>query len=409
MNAEDTPPAPAAGGAGRKLVRGVAYLLAGLVVLAAVALVGLRLLLPELGHYRPEIERWLSRATDRQVEIGTVDAHWRGWTPVFRIRDVRLAGGEVPADPSADASLRLADLGFSVDLVDLLRSGAFRPREIVVRGASFVLTQRSDGTFSVAELGLGRNSTGGTRSSTRLARWMLDQADLSLLASRIVWVDERRGLGPVPLDDITLHLGRAGDRRRISGSFEPSDAGRIDFAMEMTGDPLAASWTGKAYLAALNVDLARLGLDAGLPESTALTGVVSGDVWSTWEGGRPVEATGTIHAQSPGVVHMGSPRGFDEASASFKAERTPEGWALAARDLVVSTSRGSWPASGIDAVWKRPGDGRDGSLIVSAEFARIEDLVAHVAPPGGPAPSAPLNPQAEAPPRGPHAGHPLSA
>ena len=229
---------------------------------------------------------------------------------------------------------------------------------------------------------------------------MLDQADLSLLASRMVWVDERRGLGPVPLDGVTLRLGRTGDRRRISGSFEPSDAGRIDFAMEMTGDPLAASWTGKAYLAALNVDLARLGLDAGLQESTALTGVVSGDVWSTWEGGRPVEATGTIHAQSPGVVHMGSPRGFDEASASFKAERTPEGWALAARDLVVSTSRGSWPASGIDAVWKRPGDGRDGSLIVSAEFARIEDLVALVAPDGGPATSATLNALAGAAPRG---------
>ena len=119
-------------------------------------------------------------------------------TPVFRIRDVRLAGGEVPADPSADVSLRLADLTFSVDLLDLLRSGAFRPREIAARGASFVLTQRSDGTFSVAEPGLGQNATGGTRSSTRLARWMLDQADLSLLASRIVWVDERHGLGPVP-------------------------------------------------------------------------------------------------------------------------------------------------------------------------------------------------------------------
>ena len=400
MNAEETPSAPAAGGAGRKLVRGVAYLLAGLVVLAAVALVGLRLLLPELGHYRPEIEQWLSRAADRQVEIGTVDAHWRGWTPVFRIRDVRLAGGEVPADPSADASLRLADLTFSVDLVDLLRSGAFRPREIAARGASFVVTQRSDGTFSVAEPGLGQNTTGGARSSTRLARWMLDQADLSLLASRIVWVDERHGLGPVPLEGVTLHLGRTGDRRRISGSFEPSDTGRIDFAMEMAGDPLAASWTGKAYLTALNVDLARLGLDAGLQEPTALTGVVSGDVWSTWEGGRPVEATGTIRAQSPGVVHMGSRRGFDEASASFKAERTPEGWALAARDLVVSTSRGSWPASGIDAVWKRPGDGRDGSLIVSAEFARIEDLVALVAPDGGPAANATLNALAEAAPRG---------
>lgn len=400
MNAEETPPAPAAGGAGRKLVRGVAYLLAGLVVLAAVALAGLRLLLPELDHYRPEIERWLSRAADRQVEIGAVDAQWRGWTPVFRVRDVRLAGGEVPADPSVDASIRLADLTFSVDLLDLLRSGAFRPRELAVRGASFVVTRRSDGTFSVAKLGLGRNATGGTRSSTHIARWMLDQADLSLFASRIVWVDERHGLGPVPLEGVTLHLGHTGDRRRISGSFAPSDTGRIDFAMEVAGDPLAASWTGKAYLAAQNVDLARLGLDAGLQESTALTGVVSGDVWSTWEGGRPVEATGTIRAQSPGVVGAGSRRGFDEASASFTAERTPEGWALAARDLVVSTSRGSWPASGIDAVWKRPGDGRDGSLIVSAEFARIEDLVALAAPDGGPAVNATLNALAEAAPRG---------
>ena len=400
MSAEETPSAPAAGGAGRKLVRGGAYLLAGLVVLAAVALVGLRLLLPELGHYRPEIERWLSRAADRQVEIGTVDAHWRGWTPVFRITDVRLAGGEVPADPSADASIRLADLTFSVDLLDLLRSGAFRPREVAARGASFAVTQRSDGTFSVAELGPGRHATGGTRSGTRLARWMLDQADLSLLASRIVWVDERHGLGPVPLDGVTLRLGRTGDRRRISGSFEPSDTGRIDFAMEMAGDPLAASWTGKAYLTALDVDLARLALDAGLRESTALTGVVSGDVWSTWEDGRPVEATGTIRARSPGVVHMGSRRGFDEASASFSAERTPEGWALAARDLVVSTSRGSWPASGIDAVWRRPDDGRDGSLIVSAEFARIEDLVALVASDGGAAANATLSALIEAAPRG---------
>ena len=399
-SAEAAPSAPAAGGAGRKLVRGGAYLLAGLVALAAVALVGLRLLLPELGHYRPEIEQWLSRAVDRQVEIGTVDAHWRGWTPVFRITDVRLAGGEIPADPSADASIRLADLTFSVDLLDLLRSGAFRPREIAARGASFAVTQRSDGTFSVAELGLGQNATGATRSSTRLARWMLDQADLSLLASRIVWVDERHGLGPVPLDGVTLHLGRTGDRRRISGSFEPSDTGRIDFAIEMAGDPLAASWTGKAYLAALNVDLARLGLDAGLREPTALTGVVSGDVWSTWEDARPVEAAGTIRAQSPGVVRMGSRHGFDEASASFSAERTPEGWALAARDLIVSTSRGSWPASGIEAVWKRPDDGRDGSLIVSAEFARIEDLVALVAPDGEPATNATLNALAEAAPRG---------
>ena len=398
--AETTPPAPVAGGAGRKLVRVVAYLLAGLVVLAAVALVGLRLLLPELGHYRPAIEGWLSRVSDRQVEIGTIDARWRGWTPVFRLRDVRLAGGEAPVDPSADDSVRLADLTFSLDLLDLLRSGAFHPREISASGVSFVVTQQSDGTLAVAELGFGQDAAGGPRTSDGLARWMLDQADLSLYASRIVWIDERLGIGPLPLDGVTLTLERAGDRRQVSGSFEPSDTGRIDFAIEIAGDPLTSSWTGTAYLAAVDVDLARLGLDAGAGESTALSGVVSGRVWSTWEDGRPVEATGTIRAQSPSVVRGKSRHGVDEVSASFKAERRPEGWTMAARDLVVAVPGGSWPASGIDAAWKRPGEGRDGTIIVGAEFARIEDLVALVVPDDATAANATLKALAEAAPSG---------
>ena len=380
------------------------YVLAGIVLLCAVALVGLRLLLPELGHYRPHIERWLSYAVDRQVEIATIDARWRGWTPVFRIRDVRLAGGETSADAPADAAIRLAELTFSIDPLDLLRSGAFRPREISASGASFVLVRRSGGTFAVEELG--GFASAGPRKSDRLAQWMLGQANISLFASRILWIDEQHGLPPLPLDGVTLYFEQVGDRRRISGSFEPSGTGRIDFAAEMAGDPLTPSWSGTAYLAAHDVDVARLGLDAGPSQPRTFSGVVSGRVWSTWEGGRPVEAQGTVHARSPGVVHMGSRRGFDEMSASFKVERTPEGWTLAARDLVVATPDGTWPPSTVAAMWNAPGDGREGAegaegaMIVNVEFARIEDLVALAVPNGGPAASPMLKALLDAVPRG---------
>ena len=380
------------------------YVLAGIVLLCAVALVGLRLLLPELGHYRPQIERWLSYAVDRQVEIGTIDARWRGWTPVFRIRDVRLAGGETSADAPADAAIRLAELTFSIDPLDLLRSGAFRPREISASGAAFVVVRRSDGTFAVEELG--GFASAGPRKSDRLAQWLLGQANISLFASRILWIDEQHGLPRLPLDGVTLLLEQVGDRRRISGSFEPAGTGRIDFATEMAGDPLTPSWSGTAYLAAHDVDVARLGLDAGSSQPRTFSGVVSARVWSTWEGGRPVEAQGTIHARSPGVVHMGSRRGFDEMSASFKVERTAQGWTLAARDLVVATPDGTWPPSTVGAVWKPPGDagdgaeGAEGAIIVNVEFARIEDLVALAVPNGGAAANAMLKALLDAVPRG---------
>ena len=383
MSAEQAQSARIPDGVGRKLVRWGTYALAGIVLLGAVTLTGLRLLLPELGHYRPEIEQWLSYVVDRQVALGTIDAHWRGWTPVFRIRDVRLVDAETPAEATKDAAIRLADLTFSIDPLDLLRSGAFRPREISASGASFVVVRRSDGTFAVEELG--ELATGGPRKSDRLTQWMLGQTNISLFASRILWIDEQHGLRPLPLDGVTLHLEQAGDRRRISGSFEPSEAGRIDFAAEVASDSLTPSWSGTTYLAAHDVDIAQLGLDAGQSESDALSGVVSGRVWSTWKDGRPVETEGTIHVQSPGVVHMGSRRGFDEVGASFKVERTPGGWTLAARDLVVTTSNGTWPPSSAAATWMAPSDGREGAVVVNADFARIEDLVTLAARDGEPA------------------------
>ena len=380
------------------MLRLCVYALAGLALLGAAALTGLRILLPEIGHQRPAIEQWLGRIAGRQVELGTIDVHWRGWTPVFRIEDVRLAGGRATGDTPADTSVRLASLTFSIDPLASLRSGALRPREISASGASLVVMRRTDGTFAVEDLG--ELTPGGPRESDPLAQWILSQTSISLHASQILWIDEQHGARALPLQGVTLHLDHTGDRRLLSGSFEPPEAGRIDFAMEVAGDSPISSWTGTAYVAAREVDVARLGLDIRQLGAESLSGVLSGSIWSIWNGGRIVEAEGTIHAQSPSVMREGSRRGFDEVSASFKVERTPQGWTLAARDLAVTTLGGSWPQSSVDAMWTMPEDGREGSVAVSAELVRIEDLVP-LAVPGGDTPASPvLNALVEAGPRG---------
>ena len=365
---------PPSGGLGGKLLRACVYTLAGIALLGAAALAGLRILLPEIGHYRPEIEGWLSGIADWQVELGTIDAYWRGWTPVFRAKDVRLSGGKATDGGGTDPSIRLANLTFSIDPVESLRSGALQPREITASGASLTVVRRSDGALSVQELG--ELSPAEPHENDRLAQWMLSQESISLFASRILWIDEQRGMGGLPLTGVTLHLEHMSDRHRVSGAFELPEDGRIDFAMEVAGDSLTPSWTGAAYVAARDVDLDHLGLDARQLGAEKLSGVVSGTVWSTWQNARLVEAEGTIRAQSPGVMRGGDWRGFDEVSASFKVERTPDSWTFAARDLVVATSNGSWPRSSAGARWTPPRDGRDGTVVISAEFARIEDLVA---------------------------------
>ena len=375
-----------------------AYTFAGIALLGAAALAGLRFLLPELGHYRPAIEELLSRIATREVELGAIHAYWRGWTPVFRVEDVRFAGGNTTSDNGKDSAIRLASLTFSIDPIASLRSRSLHPREIAASGASLVVMRRADGTFAIERLG--ELTPAGPPESGPLAQWLLSQAEISLFASRILWIDERRGTRALPLTGVTLHLEHLGDRHRLSGSFEPPEAGRVDFAMEVTGDSLASPWTGTAYVAARDVDVAHLGLDARQLGAEELSGVISGSIWSTWTDGRFVEAEGTIRAQSPRVMRAGSWRGFNEVSASLKIERTPESWTLAASDFTVITPSGSWPRSSLGAKWTPPRDGREGSVVVSAEFARVEDLVSLVAPGGDPPASPVLGAVVEAAPHG---------
>ena len=370
---------------GRRVLRRCAYALAGVVALGAAALTGLRLVLPELEHYRPEIERWASRVTERQVAFESIDAHWRGWTPVFRLNGVRLAGGGAAGTGGTDDAIRLDSLSFSIDPLESLRTGALQPREVTASGASLAVVRRTDGSFSVQQLG--ELAPAGSGTGDRLAKWVSSQPRISLFASRIVWIEQRLGTTAVPLNGLTLHLEHAGDRHRVSGSFEPPRAGRVDFAMEVAGDPLSPSWSASTYLSASDVDVARLGLDAERWGVEAISGVVTATAWGTWTGGRFVEAQGTIRARTPGVMHEGIWRGFDEASASFKVERTPEGWTLDARDLAIATPNGSWPRSRAGAKWRSPGDGRDGAVVLNAEYVRIDDLVALIPAPGAGTPA----------------------
>ena len=388
MNAGHTRPRRSPGRSGRILLRSSAYTLAGILLLCAVVLGGARIFLPEVRHYRPEIEEWIGRLVGRKIEIGEIDAYWRGWTPVFRFRDVRLSSDEAPEGAPAHSPIHFTDLTFSIDALDSLRSRALQPRGITVGGASLTIVRRSGGTFSVR--GLGVPSPGETRGSDRFAQWMLGRATFSLHSSHVLWIDETRGKRELPLTGVALHLDREGDRRHVSGTFELPGAGRIDFTMDGAGDPTGPSWSGLVYAAATEVDLDLLGLDARRLRAERFSGLLSGSVWSTWEQARLTEAEGTLRVQSPGVTDGAQRRGFDEVSASFRAERSPRGWTLLAHDLAVSTRNGPWPRTSAGVHWTAPRDGRDGTVVVSTDFARIEDLVALV-PSGGDPPTSPVS------------------
>ena len=60
------------------------------VLLTAVAVTIGRLLLPDIGSYREEIQAWVSRNMGYPVVIHHLEASWEGWVPNLYLRDIDL-------------------------------------------------------------------------------------------------------------------------------------------------------------------------------------------------------------------------------------------------------------------------------------------------------------------------------
>ena len=398
MHGDDPQTRPDTGRRRSRLPRLSLYALVAALAIGGALLGGLRVLLPEIRHLRPHIEGWVSGIFERQVRLGAIDAYWRGWTPVLRVEDVRLVDGGSAAGEAGEWRLRLSEVSFSIDPLKSLRLLSVQPFDIAARGASIEVVRDHDGTFALH--GLGKPSDGEPRGPSRFVLWALAQSRLSLFDSQAVWLDRRSGSREVTLDELTLHMLRAADGYRLSGSFGMPENGHAEFIVDLSGDPLSPSWTGSVYARLQDVELGHTGLEAGRLGGQRFAGRVSGEVWSTLTPGGFIEAEGTVRAEVPGVVRGEVRHGVDEISAAFRIGKFPGGWELAMNDLVVVTPRGEWPEATASVRWTPSRQSGDGIVVVNADYVRIDDLVRVFAPHGGASADSNLNALIASAPRG---------
>ncbi|MCK5481390.1 MAG: hypothetical protein KAJ06_09590, partial [Gammaproteobacteria bacterium] len=72
----------------RHFVRAHWLLFVSLLFLTAVVLTAARLWVPTLGNYHHEVEAAASKALNRDVTIGKLEATWRGLGPVLKLKNV---------------------------------------------------------------------------------------------------------------------------------------------------------------------------------------------------------------------------------------------------------------------------------------------------------------------------------
>ncbi len=227
-----------------------------LVVYFALALLFLALrwaVLPNIDHYKDDIERLASRAAGNPVTIDRIYASWSGLRPNLFLGDVVLRDGtgrQALRLPSVSATLSwwsLASLDVRFESLELIRP------DLDVR-------RDADGRIHVA----GVLVDGTRKDDGRGADWLLAQREIVIREGRVAWTDALRGTAPLALQDVNVVLHNSWGRHRFGVKAAPPRAlgGMLDIRADFRQPAFTQhaadvrQWRGTLYAAVRGADLA---------------------------------------------------------------------------------------------------------------------------------------------------------
>lgn len=245
-------------------------------------------ILPEIGHYRADIEAQISRAAGQKVAIGDIQASWRGLRPHLKLRQVVIhdrAGLPALAFDGVEATLSWRTL-YALEL-RLHRLEISRPRLEIKR--------EKNGLIYVSGIAVNDPAT-----PHGFGDWLLRQEAIHIHHAAIEWHDKLRGAPPLALTDVGLRL-EGGSRRHRFG-LQASAPKELASTLDVRGDLRGVSferwqeWSGSLYANLGDTDIAawRAWVDLPYRISQGHGGV---QLWLDLKAGRPSAVTGLVKLQ----------------------------------------------------------------------------------------------------------------
>lgn len=271
--------------------------LAGLLILAGVAVGAVRLIDRAAPEYRAELADWVGDKLGQPLTIGRLGLSWTWRGPSLRLSDVALldADGET-------TGLHLEALALRFAFTDLVR-GQTMPQGIVLVAPQLTVAQTADGRFRLRGLadsgGPGFSLDEGGKRLQRIERLRVRDGRLRITADALKT--------PVELDEVTLLLTNHGSRHRLDAeaTIASGHGERIAAQATVTGD------LGRLAEADSHLRVRTQGLDG--PLLLALAGGETGDLRGghaeletrvEWTAGRFTGARADAHLKA---VHRANP------------------------------------------------------------------------------------------------------
>jgi len=375
------------------------YSVAAFIILLAAVFGMLRLLLPLVGDYNQDIEKYAQNLVGRPIKIMSLDAEWHGFSPSLVLKNVRFLSLD-----GKQTLLQVSRVRLDFDLYMMARTSQVQFRRFGLSGANISLVRTAQGAFALA--GFENNSIEpqqGSAESGGVINWLLSQGEISLHARNFIFTDHMNHNRKYHFSNLGLVLRNDADRHLIDGAVEFADTSgeEFTFAMDVTGDIRKPNeWSAKVYAHGANLDLSSIVGPVALGGNKFQVGKSDFEFWSDWDKAVLTGLQGQVSlnkinirtedAQSKSAgehsISTGNPASippeeslsqsiqYDRVSARFNWNIYEEGWRVQADNVSVERDQRVWPSSQINLQYIV--DKNEGKLVkFQSGFLRISDIV----------------------------------
>lgn len=263
-----------------RVLRWALWLVAGLLIFAALYVSLGRQFIPLLAEYRPELEQQLQQHLQQDIQIEQLAGSWRGFSPVLAARYVTLGTG-----PSA---LQVETLHIQPDVIGSLLARELRITAVTLDGLQVSVQENQAGQWSLQGLQLDNLENTAFQLNDWLAK-MQQVTRLSVLNSRVIIQPHEHE--PLALTYAGFTLSRSGQQQRLDLRAVLPDGEKLELSAQ--GQLVDKDWQRSRLAVYLNLPgsnlaqwLPNLPLSGWLLENLQ----IDGELWLQAEHGQLQQA-----------------------------------------------------------------------------------------------------------------------
>ena len=155
------------------------YSLVLTILLAILFAVSIRLALPKINIYKNEIESIISDYMGYSVDIDTINAEWKGWTPNLYLENIKLLN-----ERNNSEIIQLHSARIGINLVESISKGVVTPSYIQISGLNLNVYRNKDGAISIKN---DNSLNTNVNNQPGLTEWLFTQKYLILKNVNLVW------------------------------------------------------------------------------------------------------------------------------------------------------------------------------------------------------------------------------